>query len=299
MIKEIISAVVLTVIFILLFIHVFAFRIFIYALLGIILIWVFFTFFIKKYTETERAIIYRFGKFNRVAGPGWSIVIPFFEKEYAVVDVRTKMINITIPLAFTKDDLRLSISGTYYYKIINPKKAILTVENYQKGLSDILISETRNTIAKLSMREVFANLDELNDIVKDSIRHETWKWGIDVDMVQIKEIVPPLEIAEAMQQKEIASQQLQAKRFLAEARKVVIEAIGEAASHLDDKSIMYLYLEALKELSKGKSTKMVFPMEFINVLEKMKEDVNTSLAGMNIVGAINAVKDKILDAKKD
>ena len=275
-----------------------AFRILTYLIGGLIVIALFFKFFVKKYEETERAIIFRMGKFNRVAGPGWSIVIPFFEKEFAKIDVRTHTMNMVVPVAFTSDDLRLKLSGVYYYKIIDPEKAILKVKSSQRGLNNLVLSETRNTIASMTMREVFANLGKLNDLLKDAIRHKTMKWGIDVDMVQVSGITPPEEIAEAMQAKEIEAQQLQAQRFRAEARKVGIEAIGEAAKKLDDFSIMYLYLEALKELGKGQATKLIFPMQFMSILDGMKGDVGKALAGLNITGMVNAFKGKILESQK-
>ncbi len=281
-----------------LFITNFAFRLIVYLLLIILGLVIFFYLFVKKYGETERAIIFRLGKFNRIAGPGWSIVIPFFEKEFAKVDVRTKMIDIKIPVAFTKDDLRVELSGIFYYQISNPEKAILNVESYQRGINNVIISETRNAIASMNMRELFANMSELNNILRDKVRHATWKWGVDVNMVQIKGIIPPIEIAVAMQDKEIASQQLQAQRFKAEAKKVAIEAIGEASKKLDDFSIMYLYLEALKELGKGQSTKVIFPMQFMNILNKMKEESGTALAGLNVSNMVNAMKDKILESKE-
>lgn len=274
------------------------FRTIIYIILGLTGLSLFFKFFIRKYDENERAIIFRLGKFNRIGGPGWSIVIPFFEKEFARVDVRTKMMTLYIPIAFTKDDLRLEIAGIVYYQITNPEKAILSVESYLTGLNNMIISETRNAIAGMLMRELFANMGGLNDIIKTAIQHAIWKWGIDVNMVVIKGLTPPIEIAEAMQGKEIAAQQLQAQRFAAEAKKVAIEAIGEASKKLDDFSIMYLYLEALKEMGQGQSTKIIFPMQFMNILDGMKKDVGTALAGLNVTSMIGAMKDKILEAQK-
>ncbi len=281
-----------------LFITSTAFRLLTYIIIILILLLVLFKILVKKYGETERAIIYRFGKFNRIAGPGWSIVLPFIEREFAKVDVRTKMVNIHIPIAFTRDDLRVELNGIFYYKIKDPEKALLNIENYTTSLNNLVISETRNVIASMTMRELFANISELNNILTNKIRSTAWKWGLSVDMVQIRSITPPVEIAIAMQSKEIASQQLQAQRFKAEARKIAIEALGEAGRKLDDKSIMYLYLEALKELSKGQATKMIFPMEFINVLKDMKNNPNSALAGLNISGMVNAVKDKILESKE-
>ncbi len=250
----------------------------------------FFEFFVKKYNEYERGIIFRMGKFNRIAGPGWAVVIPFFEKEYARVDVRTKMLPLFIPTAFTSDDLRLKINGTVYYRIMNPAKATLAISNYINGLQDLITSQVRNVIGSMSMRQLFASIDKLNDKLRDAIRHATWQWGIDVPMVQIKSVMPPEEIAQALQSPFIASQELQAQRFRAEAKKVVIQAIGDAAKNLDDKAIMYLYLKALEELSKGSSTKIVFPMQFMSILQGMQGNVGKALAGLNLSQAINAVK---------
>ncbi len=253
----------------------------------------FLAFFVRRYNQFERGIIFRMGKFNRIAGPGWAVVIPFFETEYARVDVRTKMLPIMIPTAFTSDDLRLKISGTVYYRIINPQKAILAIQNYVKGLQDLIVSQVRNIIGSMSMRELFAKLDKLNDILRDSIRHNTWQWGIDVPMVQIKSVMPPEEIAQALQSPFIASQELQAQRFRAEARKVVIQAIGDAAKNLDDRAIMYLYLKALEEISKGSSTKLVFPMQFFDILRGMEGSVGKALTGINMAQAISAIKNTI------
>ena len=147
---------------------------------------IFFITFVKKYSQFERGIIFRLGKFNRIAGPGWAIVVPFFEEEYKKVDVRVKMVDITSSDIFTADDLKISLEGTIYYQIIDPEKATLQIDNYGQGLSNLVQSAIRNAIASLTMRQVFGSLDRLNDILADAIRHMTWKWGIDVPSVQLR-----------------------------------------------------------------------------------------------------------------
>ena len=151
---------------------------------------IFFITFVKKYSQFERGIIFRLGKFNRIAGPGWAIVVPFFEEEYKKVDVRVKMIDITSSDIFTADDLKISLEGTIYYQIVDPEKATLQIDNYGQGLSNLVQSAVRNAIASLTMRQVFGSLDRLNDILADAIRHMTWKWGIDVPSVQLRSVSP-------------------------------------------------------------------------------------------------------------
>ena len=270
----------------------------------IILAVVFFITFVKKYSQFERGIIFRLGKFSRIAGPGWAIVVPFFEEEYKKVDVRVKMMDISSQEIFTADDLKLSLDGTIYYQIVDPEKATLQIDNYGQGLSNLVQSAVRNSIASLSMRQVFGSLDKLNDILADAIRHMTWKWGIDVPSVQIRTVSPSNEVIQAMQQPEIAANMLQAQRFKAEAQKIVIEAIGEGGKSLDDKSIMYLYLQALKQMGESSSSKIVLPMQFMQNaggmfggLAGLSATALASLGGQeNVQNVIDKIKEKMSQA---
>lgn len=275
---------------------------YIFLIIFLVLIFsLFFITFVKKYSQFERGIIFRLGKFNRIAGPGWAIVVPFFEQEYKKVDVRVKMMDISSQDIFTADDLKLSLDGTIYYQVVDPEKATLQIDNYGQGLSNLVQSAIRNAIASLSMRQVFGNLDRLNDILADAIRHMTWKWGIDVPSVQIRSVSPSNEVIKAMQQPEIAANLLQAQRFKAEAQKIVIEAIGEGGKSLDDKSIMYLYLQALKQMGESSSSKIVLPMQFMQNAGNMFGGIAglsaTALASLggqeNVQNVIDKIKEKI------
>jgi hypothetical protein len=278
--------------------------IFIFLVFAIIIV-VFFITAVKKYTQFERGIIFRLGKFNRIAGPGWAVVIPFFEQEYKKVDVRVKMLDLSSQEVFTQDDIKLALEGTIYYQIIDPEKATLQIDNYGQGLSSLVQSAVRNAIASFSMRQLFGNLDKLNDLLADSIRHTTWKWGIDVPTVQIRTVSPPDEVITAMQQPEIAANLLQAQRFKADAQKIVIEAIGEGGKSLDDKSVMYLYLQALKQMGESSSSKIVLPMQFMQGMGALGGVAGLSAAGLasiggqqNVQNVIDQIKTKITQASK-
>jgi regulator of protease activity HflC (stomatin/prohibitin superfamily) len=270
----------------------------------ILLAVIFFITFVKKYSQFERGIIFRLGKFNRIAGPGWAVVVPFFEEEYKKVDVRVKMMEISSSDIFTSDDLKISLDGTIYYQIVDPEKATLQIDNYGQGLSNLVQSAIRNAIASLTMRQVFGSLDRLNDILADAIRHMTWKWGIDVPSVQVRSVSPSNEVIQAMQQPEIAANLLQAQRFKAEAQKIVMEAIGEGSKSLDDRSMVYLYLQALKQIGESSSSKIVLPMQFMqnagSMLGGMAGLSTTALASLggqeNVQNVIDKIKEKISQA---
>ena len=196
------------------------------------------------------------------------------------------------------------MEGTIYYQIVDPEKATLQIDNYGQGLSNLVQSAVRNAIASLTMRQVFGSLDRLNDILADAIRHMTWKWGIDVPSVQLRSVSPSNEVIQAMQQPEIAANLLQAQRFKAEAQKIVMEAIGEGSKSLDDRSIMYLYLQALKQIGESSSSKIVLPMQFMqnagSMLGGMAGLSTTALASLggqeNVQNVIDKIKEKISQA---
>ena len=280
------------------------FYLFVVALF-IVVFAVFFVTSVKKYNQFERGIIFRLGKFNRVAGPGWAVVIPFFEEQYKKVDVRVRMLDINSQDVFTQDDIKVALDGTIYYQIVDPEKATLQIDNYGQGLTTLVHSAVRNAIASMSMRQLFGSLDTLNDVLANAIRHMTWKWGIDVPTVQIRSIAPSAEVIQAMQQPEIAANLLQAQRFKADAQKIVIEAIGEGAKALDDRSIMYLYLEALKQMGESSSSKIVLPMQFMQPggalggLAGLSAAALASLGGQeNVQNVISEIKDKINQSVK-
>ena len=280
------------------------FYLFVVALF-IVVFAVFFVTSVKKYNQFERGIIFRLGKFNRVAGPGWAVVIPFFEEQYKKVDVRVRMLDMNCQDVFTQDDIKVALDGTIYYQIVDPEKATLQIDNYGQGLTTLVHSAIRNAIASISMRQLFGSLDTLNDVLANAIRHMTWKWGIDVPTVQIRSIAPSPEVIQAMQQPEIAANLLQAQRFKADAQKIVIEAVGEGAKALDDRSIMYLYLEALKQMGESSSSKIVLPMQFMQPggalggLAGLSAAALASLGGQeNVQNVISEIKDKINQSVK-
>ncbi len=279
--------------FIILFIMMPGVRYIVLALIFLLILYVFFKIFIKEYNDYERGIIFRMGKFNRIVGPGWAIIVPFFEKEFKRLDVRTHMLNLLVPNAFTKDDLRLNIDGIAYYNIRNPDKAVLKIDNYVEALKNALIGETRNIIGSMRMRELFSDLPKLNDLLQNAIRRQTWNWGIDVPKIQLRGVMPDSEIIEAMQQKEITAQQLQAQRFAAEAKKIMIEAVGEAAENLSDRALMFYYLKALEEIGKGSGTKLVFPMKFFDVLDNLGSQMSSELRNAGIKMNENAIIENI------
>jgi len=280
----------------LLYVAYFYFKGVFFLALAFVLAVIAFKVFIKKFQHYERAVIFAFGRFSRIAGPGWSIVIPFMEEVKEVYDVRTTSMKLKVPLSLTKEEIRLRIVGTLYYKVEDPKKAYLEIQNLVYNIKEIAEAEVRNFVSKISFNYILANIDKINELFVDRLKHLTLKFGIGIDLFELDEIRPPEELVDAMQNVEIEEEKYQAQKFRALANKVVITAIGEAAKSLDQRAISYLYVKAIEGIEKDKASKIVFPMEFMSVLDnvgsKMLEKVD--IGGIDIGKAVDMVKKTIL-----
>lgn len=251
------------------------FELLIYILIGTIiifvLIYIFLNCFVVMLKDYERAIIFRLGKYNRTAGPGWVIVIPFFEEVYQRVDIRTQTLQLPEISAFTKNKITLKLSTVAYFRISDPYKAALKVKEYLLPLRTRLLGQIRNDIGKMFLWEVFVGIDTLNELLRDEMDIIAREWGLFIERIEILKVEPPEEIVLALYNPLVEEYRMVAARFQAEAKRVLLEAIGEAAKKFDERGIIALYLKALEQVAAGKSTKIVFPMIFTKFLENIKD----------------------------
>jgi len=217
---------------------------------------------INEVKEYERLAIFRLGHFHRIAGPGWIIVIPFFESAIKL-DLRVQKMDIPPQEVITADEIRVNIDMIVYYKIKNPEKAVLAVKDFQETVMGYVYAALRDIASNLTLNELYSEIEKVNDIVKVKIEPMTEDWGITVVDVEVQRIRIPEPIQKAMHFRRTAKEEWAAAQYKARAQRTLIEAVAEAASKLDDKALQYLYIkEALPELAKGESTKIVFPMKF-------------------------------------
>ncbi len=227
--------------------------------------------------ESQRAVISRFGRLDRVGGPGWTLIIPGIES-YKVVDLRTQTIEVPRQDVITKDGVVINIDAIIYLKVNkNPQdvvNAIISVDNYINASKQYVIANIRDVAGSLTLEEMITKVNEMNSRLKKELQDLTKNWGVSVDAVELREIKVPDAIVDAMNKQKAAVQQKLATIELAEAEREKINAIHSAASNLSDKSISYYYIKALEEMSKGQSTKIIFPMEFTKIAEILSGKMN-------------------------
>ncbi len=253
----------------------------------------FYKFFIKKFDPYEAVLIYRFGKFHRVKPGGWAIVIPVFEKVGAVLDLREQQEQLDIPV-ISKEGLEINMHSLVYFYISNAVNAALGVQDYKKALINMIESRVRDIAGEFTFTQLLINIEDIAALLTEQIQPSLQNWGLTVNSFEISKLEPPKQVMEALRGKRVAAESLEAKRFVAEARRVLTAALGKGTESFDDRTLAYLYVKALENM---KSSKMMIPAEFMDVVKSGTAGGNSLAKGM-ISGstfnkALNMIGDEV------
>lgn len=221
--------------------------------------------FILQLVDYQRAVIYRFGKVNRVGGPGWTFLWPVIEKS-EVVDLRTKTIDVPKQDVVTKDGIELNVDAVIYLKIKKDRQSVVNsvieVEDYAEASRLYVISALRDALGTMVLSEIISNIEIVNAQIKENLERLSKDWGVEVDAVEIKDVQIPETVLNAMHQEKAAVQQKLARMEKALAHKAEIEAVKDAAKGLDSNALSYYYIKAIENMSNSKGSKVFFPAEF-------------------------------------
>lgn len=239
---------------------------------------------ILQLSDYERALIFRFGKVNRVGGPGWTFVIPFIEKP-VVVTLRTQVIDIPPQQVITKDNIRLTIDAILYLSVDSSKEGVINsivkVEDYKKASSLYVIAMLRDVLGEFLLTEVISNTEKINKRLTEEVKSVAKDWGIKISAVEIRDLKIPEDIIESMHQQKAAVQKKLAIYEEAESEKAKINAISDATNKLSDKTVLYYYIKALEKIGDGQSSKIIFPLEVTNLLNKVSKKLSTEKPKIN------------------
>ncbi|HHV70990.1 MAG TPA: SPFH/Band 7/PHB domain protein [Clostridia bacterium] len=190
----------------------------------------------------EVYVVERFGQFHRILNPGWHIIIPFVDYVRARVSTKQQIIDIEPQSVITKDNVKISIDNVIFFKIMDAKDAIYNIENYRAGIIYSTITNMRNIVGDMTLDEVLSGRDQINKELLSVVDLITDAYGIKILSVEIKNIITPEEIRQAMEK------QMKAER---EKRAAILQAEGERRSQVEiaegQKQAKILQAEAEKE----------------------------------------------------
>jgi regulator of protease activity HflC (stomatin/prohibitin superfamily) len=259
---------------------------------------------VRVVQQYEKMLVFRLGRTNEsmLRDPGLRFLVPIIDRPVKV-DIREQFIEVPSQTTITKDNAPINVDFLIYWRIVDPLKSVVNVANFAGALQGVATTTLRAVIGDISLDEVLSKRDQINELLRVKLDEQTERWGGKVTTVEIREIIPPRDVQDAM------NRQLSAERTrravitesegsrqsainVAEGQKqsAILQAEGDrqaailraegfsealtriygAASGIDAKTMALQYLEALKALGNSPSTKFVIPTEFTRLLEPIQ-----------------------------
>jgi regulator of protease activity HflC (stomatin/prohibitin superfamily) len=212
--------------------------------------------------EYERGVVFRLGRLNSPPrGPGIFFLIPIVDKMVRV-DLRTVTLNIPPQEVITKDNVPVRVNAVAYFRIIDPERAIVQVENYMVATSQIAQTTLRSVLGQHVLDELLSERDKINTILQEIIDEATSPWGIKVSIVEVKDVEIPSGMQRAMARQAEAERERRAKVIAAEGEFQASERLKDAANVMaaNPIALQLRFLQTMLEISSERSTTMILPL---------------------------------------
>jgi len=230
-----------------------------YLLFGIIIIILLMA--IRILAEYERGVIFRLGRFHKVKGPGLIFLIPFVDR---MVKVSLRVVTLDVPPqdVITRDNISVKVNAVAYFKVSDPKKAIIEVENYLYATSQISQTTLRSVLGEYELDDLLTKREMINQRLQKIIDQQTDPWGIKVSMVEIKHVDIPEEMKRAIARQAEAERERRAKIIHADGELQAAAKLREAAEILSQTpaALQLRYLGTLTEIAAEKNSTIIFPL---------------------------------------
>src|ERR1700694_3540800 len=216
---------------------------------------------IKVAREYERGIVFRLGRlFPEPKGPGLFLLIPVVDR-MVKVDLRTITLQIPPQEVITKDNVPVRVNAVAYFRIVDPKAAIVQIENYMVATSQIAQTTLRSVLGQHSLDELLSEREKINAILQGIIDEQTAPWGIKVSLFEVKDVEIPSSMQRAMARQAEAERERRAKVINAEGEFQASERLKDAALVIEEHpvALQLRYLQTLLEIGGSNSSTIIFP----------------------------------------
>jgi regulator of protease activity HflC (stomatin/prohibitin superfamily) len=226
---------------------------------------------IKILREYERGVVFLLGRFWKVKGPGFIIIIPIIQ-QMVRVDLRTIVMDVPTQDVISHDNVSVKVNAVVYFRVVDPEKAIIQVEDFYTATSQLAQTTLRSVLGQHELDEMLAEREKLNVDIQSILDRQTDAWGIKVINVEIKHVDLDESMVRAIAKQAEAERVRRAKIIHAEGEMQASEKLLEAAKKLSEKSeaLQLRYLQTLTEIATEKTNTIVFPVPM---------DILQSLAG--------------------
>lgn len=226
--------------------------------------------------QYEKGVRFTLGKYSGTMNAGLRLVIPILQT-WTRIDLRTQVSDVPEQDAMTKDNVSININAVIYYKVIKAKDAVIKIEDYNYAISQLAQTTMRDLVGEFTLDQVLSNREEISKRIQKTVDKATDPWGIQVEMVELKDILLPTELKRTM------AKEAEAER---ERRAVILKAEGEAEASVNlskaakilgtsDGSLHLRTLQSLNDISSDQSNEIVFalPLEILEGYEQKRRRV--------------------------
>ena len=242
-----------------------------YIIIGIIII---IPMIFKVMREYERAVVFTFGRFTSVKGPGLIVIIPLVQ-QIERVELRTVVMDVPSQDVISRDNVSVKVNAVVYFRVIDPERAIIQVENFLAATSQLAQTTLRSVLGQHELDEMLSERDKLNVDIQEILDKHTDAWGIKVANVEIKHVDIDESMIRAIAKQAEAERERRAKVIHAEGEFQASEKLLQAADILskNPQSMQLRYLQTLTEIAGDKTSTIAFPipMDLLKPLLNMAE----------------------------
>lgn len=232
---------------------------------------------IKVLREYERGVIFRLGRYSQTKGPGLIILVPFIDK-MVKVSLRTLVMDVPSQDIVTKDNISVKVNAVVYFRVLQPQKAVIEVQDFLFATSQIAQTTLRSVLGQSEMDELLSERDAINKKLAVIIDDHTEPWGIKVSNVEVKQIDLPIEMQRAMARQAEAERERRAKVIHADGEFQASQRLADAAEVIQKQpiSLQLRYLQTLTEIATEKNSTIIFPLpidlitRFMDIIETKK-----------------------------
>ncbi len=216
----------------------------------------------KVIKEYERGVVFRLGRYVGIRNRGLQWIIPMVD-QMTRVSLREVVMDVPSQEVITRDNVSVKVNAVLYFRVLHPEQAVIQVENYLYGTSQLAQTTLRSVCGQAELDELLAERDQINQKLQEIIDQQTEPWGVKVRAVEVKQIDLPQEMQRAMAKQAEAEREKRSKIIHAEGEFQAAERLAEASQVLSAQggSAMQLrYLQTLAEISTERSSTIVFPL---------------------------------------
>ncbi len=217
---------------------------------------------INVLNEYERAVVFRLGRLvERPKGPG--LILVFWPLDRIVrISLRTVVLDVPPQDVITRDNVSVKVNAVIYFRVVDPAKAVVMVENYLYATSQLSQTTLRSMLGQAELDELLAEREKLNERLQEIIDQHTDPWGIKVSMVEVKHVDLPSEMQRAMARQAEAEREKRAKIIHAEGERQASQSLADAAAVIAQNpvTLQLRYLQTLTEVAAEKNSTILFPV---------------------------------------